>query len=565
MRSSALRGWARLIDRGAAIRLMVGGLGLTFAINAVGLVSPLFFTQVYDRVLTTGSVPTLIALVMAALIAIGIGAAFEQWRTVIFTRLGTGIYADLEARVFRASHALAVQGGQGRRGRPLDDLEMLRATLSSPLPGSLLDLAFAPILLAMLYLMDIWLGHFALFVLALMICVTVLTQWFIASSLARSVEASHAASGLAESHLRAAEAAAAMGYEERALDRWAARSRAAVASHVLSAAQAGGLTAFGRALRSGAQIAVIAIAAGLALSGGISPGTIIASSIITSRLIAPVDALLGGWRQLAQFRLAAGRLRELLALPEPAPAAVMLRPQGRLIVDGLTAQSRDGVCLLRGITFVVEPGETIAVLGPSGAGKSTLLRCLMGVWPHMAGAIRLDAIPLATADRRKIGAFMGYLPQSSDLAPGTIAENIARFGEVNMEQVVQAARTAGADQVIGSLPGGFDTEVGDVGEQLSSGQRRRIALARAVFGNPVLLCLDEPEANLDRDGELALASALQQLKAAGTTILIAAHRPSIVSQADKIMIVREGRLVQFGPASEILPTISSNNLRRVGV
>lgn len=560
-----MTGLKRLIDRGPAVRLIAGGLGLTLAINAVGLVSPLFFTQVYDRVLTTGSVPTLIALVIAALIAIGIGAAFEQWRTVTFTRLGTGIYVDLEAQVFRASHALAVQGVQGRRGRPLDDLEMLRTTLSSPLPGSLLDLAFAPVLLTMLYLMDLWLGHFALFVLVLMVCVTVLTQWIIASSLTRSVEASHAATGLAESHLRAAEAAAAMGYQERALERWAAHNRVAVTSQVRSVAQASGLTAFGRALRSGAQIVVIAIAAGLALSGSISPGAIIASSIMVSRLIAPVDALLGGWRQLAQARLASGRLRELLAHEDSLPAAAVPRPQGRLIVDGLAAQSGDGVSLLRGITFVAEPGETIAVLGPSGAGKSTLLRCLMGVWPHMSGSIRLDAIPLATADRRNFGAYLGYLPQSSDLAPGTIAENIARFGEANAEEVLQAARMAGAEQMVRSLPRGFDTEVGEVGEQLSAGQRRRIALARAMFGSPVLVCLDEPEANLDRDGELALASALQQLKASGSTVLIAAHRPSIVSQAEKVMVLREGRIVQFGPAAEILPTISSHSLRRVGV
>ncbi|SUS05999.1 Type I secretion system ATP-binding protein PrsD [uncultured Defluviicoccus sp.] len=564
MKPGGVAGLWALADRGVVTRLAAGGALLTLAINAVGLVSPLFFTQVYDRVMSTGNIPTLIALVFAALIAIGIGAAFEQWRSVTFTRLGASVYADLEGRVFRASHAAAIEGGQGRRSRPLDDLETVRSTLSGSLPGSLLDLIFAPFLLATLYLMNFWLGNFALFVLVLMACVTSLTQWLIAGGMKSSSEAAQAASSLAESHLRAAEAAAAMGYQDRSLDRWAKSNRDAVRAQIRSAAQASGLTALGRSVRSGASILIIAIAASLALSGQVSAGSIIASSIILSRLLAPVDALLGGWRQLAQARLAADRLEVLLARPEAAEAPISVRPGGRLTVDGLSAATAANMPILRGLTFSIEAGETVAILGPSGSGKSTLLRCLMGVWPKMNGVVRLDGAPLTDMDRRAIGPWLGFLPQTSDLAPGTIAENIARFGEASPEAIQAAAKAAGADAMIASLPKGYETDVGEMGSHLSAGQRRRIALARALFGSPSLVCLDEPEANLDRDGEIALAQALQELKASGASVLIAAHRPSIVAHVDKVMVLKDGRIVQFGPAADVLPAISASNLRRVG-
>lgn len=552
-----------LIDRHAALRLIGGCIVLTLVINAVGLVSPLFFAQVYDRVLTTGSVPTLLVLTLVALVAIGLGAAIEQWRTVTFARLGAGIYADLEGPVFRATHAFALNGGHGRRSRPLDDLESVRQALSGPLPGALLDLVFAPIIIVVLFLVHVWLGLFALGTLVVMGAVTTLTQWTIAGSLGKAAEAAQSASSVAESHLRSAEAAHAMGYADQALARWAGVNRDAVKIQIASLAQAGGLTSLGRAIRTGAQILVIAIAASLALTGQISPGVIIAASILLGRLLAPVDALLGGWRQLAQARLAAERLRALLHASETPQSPLVARPSGQLVVDGLFAMTQEGGAILRGVSFSVTAGETVAILGRTGAGKSTLLRCIVGVWPRMAGVVRLDGVPITDVDRHAIGPWLGFLPQTSELGPGTIAENIARFTTGDPAAVQSAVRMAGAEALIAALPQRYDTLAGEAGASLSAGQRRRIALARALYGSPCLVCLDEPEANLDRDGEIALMQALQALKAAGVTVLITAHRPSIVTQVDKVLILNEGRVAQFGPASEVLPMVATGNVRRV--
>jgi PrtD family type I secretion system ABC transporter len=552
-----------LIDREAALRLIGGGCILTLVVNAVGLVSPLFFAQVYDRVLTTGSVPTLLVLTLAALVTIGLGAAIEQWRTITFARLGANIYADLEAPVFRATHTAALNGGDGRRSRPLDDLETVRQALSGPLPGALLDLIFAPVLIVVLFLVHVWLGLFALVTLAVMALVTALTQWTIASSLARAAEAAQSASSVAESHLRSAEAAHAMGYADQAMARWAGANRDAVKIQISSLAQAGGLTSLGRAVRTGAQILAIAIAASLALMGQVSPGVIIAASILLGRLLAPVDALLGGWRQLAQARLAAGRLRPMLQKSEKPQRALAARPAGQLVIDGLFAMTREGDAILRGVSFSVAAGETVAVLGRTGAGKSTLLRCIVGVWPRMGGVVRLDGAPITEMDRRAIGPWLGFLPQTSELGPGTIGDNIARFSSGPPAALQAAVRMAGAEALIAALPQGYDTPAGEAGLLLSAGQRRRVALARALYGSPCLVCLDEPEANLDRDGEIALTQALQELKAAGVTVLIAAHRPSIVTHVDKVLILNEGRVAQFGPASEVLPMVATGNVRRV--
>jgi ABC-type protease/lipase transport system fused ATPase/permease subunit len=257
------------------------------------------------------------------------------------------------------------------------------------------------------------------------------------------------------------------------------------------------------------------------------------------------------------------RLSTLLATPTPRFESDAPPPRGRLVVDSVVAGAPDRTNVLRGVSFTAEPGQLIAVVGPVGAGKSTLLRCVLGVWPLMNGSVRLDGAPLMNVDRDQIGRHLGFLPQNADLFMGTVAENIRRFGPPDPEGVAAAVQAAGAREAIAALTAGLDTEVGEAGRLLSAGQRRRIALARALYGDPVLVCLDEPEAHLDRDGETALRQALAGLKARGAIVLMAAHRSSVVGVADRVIVLDDGRMVQMGPASEILARLGAAQIRQV--
>lgn len=551
-----------LVERGDVMSLAVGGALLTLVVNLAGLTAPLYFTQIYDRVLVTGSVPTLLVLAGLAVLIILLGAMFDQMRTVFFTRMGVSVYVDLEPHVFRASQRAAAEGRPGRKGAALDDLESVRSAIAGPLPGAALDALFVPLYLVVLYMVHEWIGHLALFLLALVGVVSLITQWSISSAVRSAADNAREASSVAESHLRAAEAATAMGYGARAMEQWAQRNRRAVGSQVVASARAGGLTAMARGLRSAGQIIVISLAAYLALGNSVSGGAIIASSIIFARLLAPIDMLLGSWRQIAGAKIAAARLKDLVGSVEIGPQIETAAPVGPLRVDDVRAYGANQQPILRGVSFKVEPGEAVAVIGPTGAGKSTLLRSVLGVWPFASGAVRLGDVPLMEADRERVGRWLGFQPQNIDLAPGTIAENISRFDPSDAEAIREAARAAGAETMIASLPKGYDTEVGEQGDALSAGQRRRVALARALYGWPALVCLDEPEANLDRDGEIALGHALQQMKARGTTVLVATHKPSVLAHVDKVLVLSEGRVSRFGPAAEIVEELGVGSVRR---
>ncbi len=551
------------IDRGDLVRHARDGALIALALNLTALISPIFFMQVYDRVLTTGSIPTLLVLTILAALAVALGAAFEQVRAVAFLKAGAALYLDLEAQVYRACQRRALAGAQGRRAQPFDDLESMRSVLSSTLPGAFLDFVFAPLFLIVLFMMHFWIGLFALAVLVVMAVISALTQWTIAGSIRQAHEAQVGASNTAESQLRAAEAVAAMGFLGASQARWSEPSRAAVSEQIRSAALAGGLTAAARGVRSGAQIMIVAIAAALALQAGVSAGAVIASSIILTRLIAPIDQLLGGWRQMAQALLAQQRLTALLAEEPPAIEHPAPAPNGPLEIDNLSAGTGWGGIILRGVTFNAEPGEIIAIIGPVGSGKSTLLRCALGVWPYATGVVRLGGVPLQEVDRDRVGPHLGFLPQNPDLLPGSIAENIRRFGPPDPDGVAIAAAAVGAAELIARLPNGYDSDAGEGGASLSAGQRRRIALARAVYGAPSLIALDEPEAHLDRDGELALVGALRALKARGAIVLMAAHRPALAAIADRVIILKDGRIAQIGPASEVLQAVAPQPLREV--
>lgn len=543
------------VDRAAFWAQIRMGLGISLMLNVTALASPIYLNEIYNRVLSSGSSETLLVLTALCIIVLIMGAAFEQLRATAFTHASAGLYADLEPHVYAASHARSLAGGQGRRSQAFDDLESVRSTLGSPIPGALFDLCFAPLFIAALFYIHMGLGLFAVGTLALMIVVALMTQWASDAAIRRAMEAQIAAGNLAEGQLRGAEAAAAMGFVSAARNRWAQTNRKAVSEHIYASSQASGLSAAARAIRAGAQTLIIGLAAFLALYGSVAGGAIVAASIILARLLAPIDQLLNGWRQLAQARIAARRLSSLLsAAPTEAPTAAPT-PRAKLVADSIAASSPAQTLILRGVSLTLEPGEVLGLVGPVGSGKSTLLRCLLGVWPYMNGTVRLDGIPLHEAERDKIGPYLGFLPQNADLFPGTIAENIRRFGPADEAKLLEAATTTGAHAMISRLPRGYDTDVGEAGQMLSAGQRRRIALARAIYDWPVLVCLDEPEAHLDSDGESGLNKTIAALKERGACVIIAAHRPSVITAADKIMILADGRAADFGPAEKIFPKI----------
>jgi PrtD family type I secretion system ABC transporter len=534
------------------------GLWISLMLNLTALASPIYLNEIYSRVLSSGSGETLFVLTVMCLLVLLIGAALEQQRSAAFMQASAGLYADLEPHVYVASHARSLAGAQGRRGQAFDDLESVRGTLGGPLPGSLLDMCFAPLFLAALFYIHFWVGMFALVSVILMTLLAFMIQWVSEASIRKSYEAQLAAGNLAEGQLRGAEAAAAMGFVGASQARWARTNRHAVAEQIAAAAQAGGLSAAARSARSGAQTLIIGLAALLALYGSVTGGAIIAASIILARLLAPVDQLLGGWRQLAQARVAARRLATLLASTPQEAMTASPAPRGKLIADGVSASGAGNTLILRGVSVSLEPGEVLALVGAVGSGKSTLLRCLLGVWPYAGGTVRLDGIPLREANRDRIGPYLGFLPQNADLFPGTIADNISRFGPRDDAKLLDAITITGVRDMVAHLPQGLDTDVGEAGQLLSAGQRRRIALARAIYGWPVLVCLDEPEVHLDGDGEAGLKRTLQELKTRGACVIIAAHRPSVIASADKIMVLHDGRVKDFGPAQTILPTIIPN-------
>jgi PrtD family type I secretion system ABC transporter len=543
------------IDRRSFWSQVRTGLWISLMLNLTALASPIYLNEIYNRVLSSGSGETLAVLTVLCIVVLVMGAAFEQQRATAFMQASAGLYADLEPHVYSASHARSLAGAQGRRGQAFDDLESVRGTIGGPIPGAFFDLCFAPLFLAALFYIHFWIGLFALITVLLMAGVAFLTQWVSDGAIKKSYEAQLAAGNLAEGQLRGAEAAAAMGFVSAARTRWAQTNRKAVAEQIFAASQAGGLSAAARAIRGGTQTMIIGLAALLALYGSVAGGAIIAASIILSRLLAPIDQLLGGWRQLAQARVAARRLSILLSSVPQEQQSVAPAPRAKLVAEGVSATSPTNTLILRGVSLNLEPGEVLGLVGPVGSGKSTLLRCLLGVWPYVSGSVRLDGIPLTHAERDKIGPYLGFLPQNADLFPGTIAENIRRFGPPDDAKLLEAATITGAHDMIARLPRGFDTDVGEAGQLLSAGQRRRIALARAVYGWPVMVCLDEPEAHLDTDGESGLNKTIMALKERGACVVIAAHRPSVITAADKIMILNDGRTADFGPAEKILPKI----------
>jgi len=551
------------LDAGALRRPIRNAILGSLVLNLLALTTPLYMLAIYDRVMTSRSGATLLAVTVATVLLLVLLAIFDFFRNIVFARTSATFYAELESRVYQGCRRWALAGGSVRRVRPLEDLETVRGFLASSAPGALLDIVFVPIFVIVLFVIHPLLGAMTAAFVGIIVALALINKRAMARTTDTSIEQFRQACDFAEAHWREVEPSVAMGYAGRGERRAAAASRGAIMAQILAASTTGSITSITKGLRQGSQILIIAIAAYLALEGEVSMGAIIASSILFSRALAPVDQLVGGWRHLFRTRSAWARLAELLRdIPEHSLPMELAPPTGQLSVkDIVAAAPGSSEMILRGVSFSLEAGESVGIMGASASGKSTLAKVILGIWPASRGKVRLDGADVSNFDPDRLGGHIGYLPQSVQLLPGSIAENIRRLGEDDPAGVLDAAVRAGAHDMILALPDGYDTLIGNRGFALSGGQVQRIGLARAFYGRPRIMLLDEPDADLDQDGERALVEAIRGLREDGTTLIVIAHRSALIQDLDKLLVVNAGLVAKFGPTQEFLSRATGANVR----
>jgi len=535
-------------------------------INILALATPLYMLAIYDRVMTSRSEATLGTITIATVATLTLLAVFDLSRNIVFAQASATFYAELEARVYSGCRHWALAGGSVRRVRPIEDLEMVRAFLASPTPAALLDVVFVPLFMVVLFIIHPMLGMITGALIALIVILALINKRSLAKVVDSSTERFREACDYAEAHWHQVESSIAMGFASRGEQRAAEINRTSIRAQIDAASSTGSITSIIKGIRQGSQILIIAAATYLALENEVTMGAIIASSILFSRALMPIDQLVGYWKPLLQTRGAWRRLQDLWQnTPEDQQRMALAPPRGQLdLVDVVANAPGNSELILRGVTFSLPSGETLGIIGPSGSGKSTLAKVLLGIWPSFRGFVRMDGSDVARMDHDRVGAHLGYLPQSVELLPGTIAENIRRLGPDDPAGVVESAQLAGAHDMILSLPNGYDTTVGKRGFALSGGQMQRIGLARAFYGRPNLVLLDEPDADLDDAGERALVQALGLLKRRGATVILVSHRSALLTLADKLLVMNSGQSAKFGTVDELRGASASPKVRVVG-
>jgi len=541
----------------AACRRQLLAVGVfSGVVNVLQLTVSIYMMQVFDRVLSTRNLNTLLYLTLIAIAALGLLALLEAARSRIMQRIG----AWIEERVAPEGFARAVESqlrGRSYRMEALRDLAVCRGYLASPAALALYDVPWVPVYLLVNFALHPVLGSVALAGAALLLGLTLLNELSTSKLLREANSAAMASQRRAESILRNAEVIDSMGMLPAVMARW--RASVAEMTKPMNRAmdRAAPLLAGTKFLRLVVQVAILGVGAYFVLEQQLTAGASIAASIIMGRALAPVEQLIGGWKQLVQARQSWKRLQAFLVLPRLRPPGIPLpEPTGRLSVERVTfGFPGTSTAVVKAVAFALEPGESLAVIGPSAAGKTTLIRLLTGTLQPNAGSVRLDGADVYTWQREDFGRHVGYLPQDVELFDGTVLDNIARMAEAPAEAVFEAARLAGAHEMILRLPKGYETEIGEGGQHLSGGQRQQIGLARALFGRPKLVVLDEPNSNLDGEAEQALLRALAELKRRGTTVVLVSHRPVLVQGVEKVLVMREGALEMFGPRAEVLKKI----------
>ena len=536
---------------------------LSAVLNVLLLGGSIYMMLVYDSVLPSHSLPTLFSLLAMITIVYAFQALFDTMRSRILNDVGSALDQNMQPRVQRAISEAALRGGRfsGDGMTPMRDLDNIRAFLSGTGPTTLIDLPWIVFFLVILCLLHVWLGVTAFVGALIMIGMTWMTDRATKAPTQKIGQLTSYRSGLAESNLRHVEVLTALGMRERMRDRWSEVNKVYLASNDRLARSVAVLGGSSKVFRMFLQSAILTVGALLVIDGRASGGVIFASSILSGRALAPIDTAIANWRGFASARAGWRRLNEMFSRPPEAGDSVVQlpRPSKELLVEQVViAPPGTQRVTVQHAQFRLGAGDALGIIGPSAAGKTSLARALIGVWPVLRGSVRLDGATPDQWDPERFGEAIGYLPQTVELLEGTVAENMARFEpDAPSEAIIAAAQAAGVHDLVVALPQGYETPVGSDGAQLSAGQRQRIGLARALYGNPFLVLLDEPNSNLDQAGEEALEHAIAGVRARGGIAIVIAHRPSALARVSHVLFMRDGRQEAFGPRDEVLAKIMS--------
>lgn len=534
-------------------------------INVLALTPSLYMLQVYDRVLVSGNETTLLMLTVLVLGLFLLSALLEFVRSTVLTRVGNRFDMMLNTRVFSAAFERSLAGAGGSPSQAIADLACLRQFLAGHSLVAFFDAPWTPIYIVVTYMVHPLLGYLTLGGSVILCLLAYITNASTQKPLAQANQATIAAGQFANNHLRNAEVIESMGMLAGLRSRWFGQHRRVLALQTLASDRSFRISSLTRFLRLSLQSLCLGAGAMLVIDGTITAGMMIACSILMGKALGPVESAIGSWKQLLGARVAYERLDELLKAASHRGKNISLpRPEGRLTLENVFAAAPGShEVILKGLGFSVNAGEVVGVIGPSASGKSTLARLLVGVWSANRGHVRLDGADIFQWNKDELGPHLGYLPQDIELFEGTVADNIARFSGRTDAAVIQAAQRAGVHDMILRLPNGYDTPLGVDGASLSGGQRQRVALARAIYGDPALVVLDEPNSNLDDQGEAALVQTINDLKRRGATVVVITHRMSVLSSVDSLLALRDGAMVMYGARDEVLKALRQQQVQAV--
>lgn len=531
----------------------------SFFVNALMLVPSFYMLQVYGRVVTSGSISTLVMLTIIMAVLMMTMGSLEWARSRVMVRVSTKLDVMLSRQVYRASFKRALDsGGMDASAQPLNDLTGLRQFLTSNGLFAFFDAPWLPIYIGVMFLFHPWFGWLAIASAIILLLLAFANEKLTGKALAEANRQNIAASLYTTKNLRNAEVIESMGMLETLMARWAQRQKKVLLLQSQASDSGGTVSSISKTFRTFVQSLVLGLGAYLAVKHELNPGLMIAGSILLGRALAPIDMIIGSWKGFTSARSQYTRLNEILDKQLAEPERMSLpSPKGEVRVENLIISAPGSKApIIRNVSFAAAAGSIVGVIGPSASGKSTLARALLGVWAPQHGVVRLDGADVNAWDKRELGPHVGYLPQDIELFEGTVGDNIARFGDIDAAKVVEAARIAGVHEMILQLPDGYDTVIGGDGVNLSGGQRQRIGLARALYGDPRLIVLDEPNSNLDEVGERALAAALKVLKARAATVFVITHRTSILDQLDRLLVLRDGAIALYGPRELVVAELN---------